>query len=276
MSRWFRFYSDAMSNPKVATLTDADFRLWVKMLSVAAENDGDIPHVEALAAVIKMRLDYLSRGVERLLKARLIDLKGPFNGPLNTPLRPHSWDKFQYKSDTSTPRVTLHRAKRETAPETEADTEQKEDTVASATDGTPSPDEPVDLKAMLFSSGVPYLVRNGTKDANARAMLGKWRKQYGDGAVIDAISAAQSECASAPIPMITKILEARNGRTNRPDRDTEPSNPMVIEFARMAGHIPPDGRATSGNGRCDATGSPPSAREHSRPAQLALSSIKHH
>ena len=112
-----------MSNPKVATLTDADFRLWVKMLSVAAENDGDIPHVEALAAVIKMRLDYLSRGVERLLKARLIDLKGPFNGPLNTPLRPHSWDKFQYKSDTSTPRVTLHRAKRETAPETDTDTD---------------------------------------------------------------------------------------------------------------------------------------------------------
>lgn len=159
--------------------------------------------------------------------------------------------------------------------ETRQDKTGQYNTVASATDGEPSPAEPVDLKAMLFSSGVPYLVRNGTKDANARAMLGKWRKQYGDGAVIDAIAAAQSECASAPIPMIIKILEARNGRTGKPKRDTEPSNPMVIEFARMAGHIPPDGRTANGNGRCDATGAPASAGEHPWPTQLALSGVKH-
>ena len=268
MSRWFRFYSDAMRNPKVASLNDWQFRLWVELLGVASENDGTIPPATQLNRMLKRRLDHLLRGCDDLITAGLID-------PLGASYTPHNWNKFQYKSDTSTPRVTLHRAKRETAPETEADTEQKEDTVASATDGTPSPDEPVDLKAMLFSSGVPYLVRNGTKDANARAMLGKWRKQYGDGAVIDAISAAQSECASAPIPMITKILEARNGRTNRPERDTEPSNPMVIEFARMAGHIPPDGRAASGNGRCDATGAPASASQYSGPTQLALSCVKH-
>ena len=43
MSRWFRLYADAMRNPKVMRLSDFEFRLWVKLLAVASENDGHIP-----------------------------------------------------------------------------------------------------------------------------------------------------------------------------------------------------------------------------------------
>lgn len=32
MSRWFRFYADAVRNPKVARLSDQQFRLWVELL----------------------------------------------------------------------------------------------------------------------------------------------------------------------------------------------------------------------------------------------------
>lgn len=124
MSRWFRFYADAMRNPKVGRLTDKEFRLWVELLSVAAENDGLIPCLEDLKHMLKRRLDHLSTGVDRLISIGLIDrLDGCYV--------PHDWNKSQYKSDVSTDRVKQHRKKRnvsETPPETdtEADTEKKE------------------------------------------------------------------------------------------------------------------------------------------------------
>lgn len=126
MTRWFRFYADAIRNPKVAMLSDRDFRLWVKLLAVAAENEGTIPSEEALKHVLNARLDHLLTGVKRLISVGLIDsLEGHYE--------PHNWSKFQYKSDTSTDRVKKHRQERNvsvTPPEqnrTEADTETEEE-----------------------------------------------------------------------------------------------------------------------------------------------------
>ena len=128
MSRWFRFHADAMRNPKVARLSDKEFRLWVEMLSVASENDGAIPCLDDLKHVLKRRLDHLSTGVERLISVGLIDA-------LADGYEPHGWGKYQYKSDVSTERVQKHRQKRnvsETPPYTETDTE-TEVVVAKAT-----------------------------------------------------------------------------------------------------------------------------------------------
>lgn len=119
MSRWFRFYADAMRNPKVARLSDFEFRLWVELLCVASENDGQIPSADDLKGILKRRLDHLLRGLNGLIRHGLIDA-------LDDHYEPHNWSKFQYKSDTSTPRVTLHRKKRnvsETAPDTDTDTD---------------------------------------------------------------------------------------------------------------------------------------------------------
>jgi hypothetical protein len=119
MSRWFRFYADAMRHPKVARLSDAQFRLWVDLLAVAAERDGLIPPLDDLKHVLKRRLDHLSRGVEDLISGSLIT-------PLEHGYQPHSWEERQYKSDTSTERVRKYRAKgnvSETAPDTESESE---------------------------------------------------------------------------------------------------------------------------------------------------------
>ena len=94
--KWFRFYNSAIRDPKVASLSDKDFRLWVELLSVASENDGEIPSEDELKRVLRRRLDYLKGGLKRLLKAGLVDTYGGR-------YRPHNWDKYQYKSD-STPR----------------------------------------------------------------------------------------------------------------------------------------------------------------------------
>jgi hypothetical protein len=158
MSRWFRFYADAMRNPKVMRLADNDFRLWVRLLAVASENDGHLPPIADLKLLLSARLDRLADGLQRLINTGLIDVAGQG-------YEPHNWSKFQYKSDTSTPRVTLHRAKRNvtvTPPDTEADTEQKEDSANALScavkprrkasrcsdDWTPSP-LPADLAAQV-------------------------------------------------------------------------------------------------------------------------------
>ncbi len=122
MARWFRFYADAMRDPKIAGLTDQQFRLWTELMSVAAENDGHIPPLESLKHVLKRRLDHLSRGLKDLLRAGLMDA-------LEDGYEPHNWAKRQYKSDTSTDRVHKYREKRnvsETPPETETETETEE------------------------------------------------------------------------------------------------------------------------------------------------------
>lgn len=121
--RWFRFYNDAMRHPKVAQLTDAQFRLWVEVLCVASENDGIIPPLDTLKTVLRRRLDHLKGAFKALLKAGLIDA-------LSDGYAPHGWDKRQYKSDSSTERSRKHRENcnvaatpAATAPDTDTDTE---------------------------------------------------------------------------------------------------------------------------------------------------------
>jgi hypothetical protein len=130
---WFRFYSAAIRHPKVAKLPDNDFRLWLNLLAVACENNGLIPPLEDLKHVLNARLDHLLRGIERLISALLIDR-------LEVGYTPHNWTKKQFISDTSTPRVTLHRKKHAvtvTPPEqnrtdSDTDTDKKEDGICSA------------------------------------------------------------------------------------------------------------------------------------------------
>jgi hypothetical protein len=112
---WFRFYSAAMRDPKVAKLSDRDFRLWVSLLAASSENDGRLPPADDLKHLLSVRLDHLLSGVDRLISIGLIDA-------LEQGYKPHNWEKFQYKSDVSTARVQKHRASRnvsETAPDTE-------------------------------------------------------------------------------------------------------------------------------------------------------------
>lgn len=180
MSRWFRFYAEAIRNPKVMRLSDKDFRVWVKLLAVAAENDGAIPPLEDLKHILSMRLDHLSSSVDRLISGGLIDaLAGGYE--------PHNWSKFQYKSDTSTARVTKHRAKgnvSETPPDTETD-------IPLSKDNGAKPAERVDLDAQFWSDAKSFLARRG--QANPGALVGKWVKAHGKPETARALTEAQLE-----------------------------------------------------------------------------------
>lgn len=123
MSRWFRSYADTHRNPKIARLSDKDFRLWHQLLCIAAENDGTIPPLEDLKHLLRMRLDHCSALLKRFQTGGLLDgLEGGY--------APHNWSERQFKSDTSTDRVRKYRQSRNvsgnvpvTPPDTESDTD---------------------------------------------------------------------------------------------------------------------------------------------------------
>ena len=188
--RWFRFYAKAMRDPKVMKLSDKDFRLWVELLSIAAENDGQIPPLDDLKHVLRRRLDHLKGGVDRLISGGLID-------PLEGGYEPHHWDKFQYKSDTSTDRVKKYREKRnvsETPPDTETDTEVS---VAKATAANDDSDK------VFWDGAKAYLGRSKA------GMIGRWVSQHGQEETARAITAAQIARAVDPIPYIERVLRGK-------------------------------------------------------------------
>ncbi|OYZ14337.1 MAG: hypothetical protein B7Y35_11250 [Sphingomonadales bacterium 28-64-96] len=101
--------------------------------------------------------------------------------------------------------------------------------------GAPPADAEPDLKSKVFGTGVRLLTAAGTPDHQARAIVGKWRRDFGDPAVFEALAVAEREAATAPIPFITATLERRH--------DTRASSHQT----RQHGHGPD--RPGSGQGR---------------------------
>lgn len=118
MTRWFRFDASAVRHPKVAKLSDKNFRWWIRLLAVAAENRGSLPPIEDLKHVLNARLDHLLTALDALVQSGLMDA---FEGRYS----PHNWEKYQMKSDVSTDRVREWRRKRNVS-ETEHDTRRYE------------------------------------------------------------------------------------------------------------------------------------------------------
>jgi hypothetical protein len=111
------------------------------------------------------------------------------------------------KSDDVTPRNAQRREE-----------EKREDSVSlrsTAAAGVPSIAEPAapadgkSIAAILFGECLRYLTASGVDQKQARPMIGKWRRDYGDGEVAAAIAEAQKEAASEPIGLVTAILQQR-------------------------------------------------------------------
>lgn len=61
---------------------------------------------------------------------------------------------------------------------------------------------PADPEKVMFDSGVRLLTGAGKSEDRARSMLGKWKRDHGAAAVIEALGAAQREGAIDPVPFI--------------------------------------------------------------------------
>jgi uncharacterized protein YdaU (DUF1376 family) len=85
------------------------------------------------------------------------------------------------------------------------------DTDANASGGEPPSDPPVDPIKAIFDLGVALLVDEKTTPAAARSLIGRWRKDHGDGFVLEAVNEAKVRDISQPKEWITAWLKRRAG-----------------------------------------------------------------
>jgi hypothetical protein len=111
MSRWFRFYDDAINDPKVLRLSDRMHRVWIGLLCVASKSDGKLPSMEDCALMLRLPPERMAETLASLVGAGLLERDG-------TILSPHKWGERQYKSDVSTERVKRFRQRPRSADET--------------------------------------------------------------------------------------------------------------------------------------------------------------
>ncbi len=114
--RWFRFYNDAVNDPKVQRLPAHLFKDWVNILCIASKHNGVIPCTADVAFMYSRRTARVQRMLERLTTLGLIDIT-------TEGLVPHNWKQRQYVSDCSTPRVKRFRNVAVTPPDTDTDTD---------------------------------------------------------------------------------------------------------------------------------------------------------
>lgn len=122
MSRWFRFYDEALNDPKVLRLPDDLYRRWTQVLCIASKHNGHIPAVDDVAILLRTTVSDAEKILSDLVSRDLLD-KG--RGDV---LTPHNWRKRQYKSDVSTERVKRFRKRFKAVTETPPDTETEQST----------------------------------------------------------------------------------------------------------------------------------------------------
>lgn len=201
MSRWLRFYDDAINDPKILKLPEALRWSWVAVLCIASKNNGSLPGIDDIALMLRVTPQKAASVLAALSSAGLLDrTEGGF--------APHNWDGRQYKSDkpdeTAAERMRKHRERKRVSSVTvtpvtdrntvtvtvpRADTEQITDTEKK--DAAVAARDP---RTVLFSDGVEALKGlTGKHDAACRAFIGKCLKQAEDDAtvVFGAIQEAQ-------------------------------------------------------------------------------------
>ncbi len=85
---------------------------------------------------------------------------------------------------------------------------------------TPEGVDVVDVSTLAFNAGVQVIAASIGGEQKARSMVGKWRKDHGEAAVIDAIGQCQRAGPSEPISFITAVL-------NRPAKQPAPPRPRI-------------------------------------------------
>jgi hypothetical protein len=103
--KWFRFYDDALNDPKVQKLPGDVFKTWVNLLCVASKNNGAIPSdMESLTFILRMPESKITAHIQVIKGAGLLDE--------GETLTPHNWQGRQYESDSAALRMRRHRQRK--------------------------------------------------------------------------------------------------------------------------------------------------------------------
>ena len=220
--RWFRFYAEALRDPKVQQLPAPLFKFWVNILCMAHENDGIIPDIKTVAFDTRMRTDRCQLHVTALTVRGLLD---------DTPdgLMPHNWRGRQYKSDDSAVRMQRHRAEQVTPPENRV---QKQSTEGSVLPSDPA-DHPVERQpspalairefersdakhasTQLVALGNAYGLSFSGKGGHLKKIIDRYKNRHH---IVRAVQATAERLAKGGMGDQVEHLEGvlRNEETNR-------------------------------------------------------------
>lgn len=84
---------------------------------------------------------------------------------------------------------------------------------------TPTESVPLDENRSLWSEGVELLTTSGVSERQARSLIGKWRKDHGATAVLQAIQSARTHAAADPVEFIIGALRAKRQTPPAPAYD---------------------------------------------------------
>lgn len=202
MTRWFRSHAAKLESPKIQKLTDAQYRAWDSLLCVACRYDGVLPPLADTAFLLR-KPEKVARAMIDLLVERKLLVR------TERGIEPHQWNEHQYKSDVSTDRVKAFRERRRNVSVTPSETDTDTDTdIPLAKANGHSPPVVQDITAVVFGAGLKWLAQStGKPEAACRALLGKWRQQSGDEALIAALGKAQREGPIDAVAWMTRALK---------------------------------------------------------------------
>lgn len=96
MSRWWRAYEEAATDPKLQLLNDGLFRAWFNIMCIASKHKGQLPPLAHVAYTLQIKPDRAAQIITQLCGAGLLD-------KTETGFIPHNWNGRQYKSDVTDP-----------------------------------------------------------------------------------------------------------------------------------------------------------------------------
>lgn len=244
MPTWFRFYAEALNDPKVQTLDAETFRHWVNLLCIQCR-DGRLP-VTSQETSFALRIDdnACRTLLERLANATLLDrVNGGVNG---FHYEIHGWDKRQYKSDTSAERMKRHRARHRdvtvTPPEadTDTDTERKKESsvppvqVAETVDHTAGvPDDELSSEDLFWR-----IATEAAKDKKfSKSQAGKLCNLLGGDFDRGVQILRSSAGAKVPAAYLAKVIKGVEADTMAPSRPLgEAGEPDFVTRYRIGGY----------------------------------------
>lgn len=185
--KWFRYYSEALDDPKVQLLPAATFKGWVNVLSIVNETEpsrgpksGYLPRrVEDIAYKLHMDADATTFLLQELVTEGLLEERsGRF--------RVHNWPRRQFVSDDVTARVQGTRKKQKrnvtsTASETEEIERRGEEDLEGDLDG--------DKEAEAESGRAIARIRRRLRDAKIACESKAIRES-----ISEALAASSLEC----------------------------------------------------------------------------------
>ena len=236
--QWFRWYHGTCADPKFGSIARACgatrervIATWAMILEAASDADERGAFVIDAAAIADL-LHCKTSAIQTILDdmhARGMIADG----------RVTKWRERQPSRDDSAPRVRKMRAKAgdgdadvtrssrdgdadvtpsrvrpRSALETDTETEGSDANASAPTSGAARPTDP--LKAQIFGPVLAYLRHStGQSEAACRKLLGGWSRDYGDGAVIEAVTRAEHEGPNDPVPSIITTLKGRANGAKR-------------------------------------------------------------